>query len=155
MTRLQPGQPAPEIRLLDQDQNAFQLSSLRGRTVLIYFYPKADTPGCTTQSRALQDALPELEARGVTVVGISPDEPEKLRAFADKYGLTFRLLSDPDHEVAEQWGTWGEKKMYGRSYMGIIRSMFLVDPEGNLQGVWYKISPKKTVPTALKALDQS
>jgi peroxiredoxin Q/BCP len=148
---LKPGDKAPDFTLLDQHGEPFTLStSLEQRQVwhLIYFYPKADTPGCTTQACGLRDVAPELG--GTVVLGVSPDRPPALERFDTKYGLGFPLLSDPDHAVAEAWGTWGEKKNYGRTYLGIIRSAFLVDREGRIAEAWYKISPKDT-PTKLKA----
>lgn len=143
---LEPGDRAPGFTLPDQHGQEVALSSFEGRPVLVYFYPKANTAGCTTQACGLRDILPAL---GTTaVVGISPDPPQRLAAFDDKYGLGFTLLSDPDHHVADSYGVWGEKRMYGRAYQGIIRSAFLVDEHGELARVWYKISPKAT-PTKL------
>ncbi|HUF33293.1 MAG TPA: thioredoxin-dependent thiol peroxidase [Acidimicrobiales bacterium] len=139
---LEPGDKAPAFTLTDQTGEPVRLSSFKGRKVLVYFYPKADTPGCTTQACGLRDVLPELG--DVAVVGISPDPPEKLQRFDDKHGLGFTLLSDPDHAVAEAYGAWGEKSMYGRKYQGVIRSAFLVDEKGKLVEVWHKISPKDT-----------
>jgi peroxiredoxin Q/BCP len=147
---LKPGDKAPAIDLLDQHENRVQLSSLKGRKVLVYFYPKADTPGCTTQACGLNDVLGDI---GDTVVlGISPDQPSKQLKFAEKYSLGFQLLSDPEHAVAEAYGVWGEKKNYGRTYMGIIRSAFLIDEQGKLAEVWYKISPANTPKNLLAAL---
>jgi peroxiredoxin Q/BCP len=147
---LSPGDKAPDFTLLDQDGNEVKLSSFRGRKVLVYFYPKADTPGCTTQACELRDACGDL---GDTVVlGISPDKPAKQKKFDDKYGLGFPLLADEDHAVAEAYGVWGEKKNYGKTYMGIIRSSFLVDEQGRIAEAWYKVSPKDTAPKALAAL---
>ena len=147
---LKPGDKAPDFTLLDQNGEPFSLSkSLKTRKVwhLIYFYPKADTPGCTTQACGLRDAAPDL---GDTVVlGISPDAPAKQKKFDDKYGLGFPLLSDEDHAVADAYGAWGEKSMYGKKYQGIIRSAFLVDQKGNIEQAWPKISPKDT-PLKLK-----
>jgi peroxiredoxin Q/BCP len=145
---LSPGDPAPDFTLPDASGEDLALSGFRGRKVLVYFYPKADTPGCTKQACGLRDALPELG--GVAVVGISPDKPAALAKFDTKYGLGFPLLSDADHAVAEAFGVWGEKKNYGRTYMGIIRSAFLVDEEGRIEQAWPKISPADT-PTKLKA----
>jgi thioredoxin-dependent peroxiredoxin len=117
---------------------------------LAYFYPKADTPGCTTQACELRDASPKL---GDTVVlGISPDAPNKQAKFDEKYGLGFPLLSDEDHAVAEAYDVWGEKKNYGRTYMGIVRSAFLVDEKGKVEEAWYKVSPKATAENLLNAL---
>ena len=152
---LKPGDKAPDFTLLDQHGEPFTLSaSLKQRKVwhLIYFYPKADTPGCTTQACGLRDVLGDLEGRAV-VVGISPDKPEKQAKFDAKYGLGFPLLSDPDHEVAEAFGSWGEKSMYGKKYMGIIRSAYLVGPDGRLLQAWPRISPKDTPKNLLAALD--
>lgn len=147
---LQAGDKAPAISLLDQDEATVKLSGFKGRKVLVYFYPKADTPGCTTQSCALRDIKGDV---GDTVIlGISPDLPAKQKKFDDKYDLGFPLLSDPEHTVAEAYGVWGEKKNYGKTYMGIIRSAFLIDEKGKLAEVWYKISPKDTPTNLLKAL---
>jgi thioredoxin-dependent peroxiredoxin len=148
---LTPGDQAPAIDLLDQHGARVVLSALEGRKVLVYFYPKADTPGCTTQACGLNDVLGEI---GDTVVlGISPDPPAKQLKFAEKYSLGFQLLSDPDHAVAEAYGVWGEKKNYGRTYQGVIRSAFLVDETGTVAEAWYKISPANTPKNLLKALD--
>lgn len=148
--KLSPGDRAPAFALVDQSGAKIRLSSFKGRKVLVYFYPKADTPGCTQQACGLRDIL---DAIGDTaVVGISPDAPEKQRKFDDKYGLGFPLLSDPDHATAEAYGVWGEKSLYGRKFMGIIRSAFLVDEKGKLEQVWYKISPKDTPKKLLQAL---
>jgi peroxiredoxin Q/BCP len=145
---LSPGDPAPDFTLPDAGGEDVALSGFRGRKVLVYFYPKADTPGCTKQACGLRDALPELG--DTAVVGISPDKPAALARFDTKYGLGFPLLSDADHAVAEAYGVWGEKKNYGRTYMGIIRSAFLVDEDGRIEQAWPKISPADT-PTKLKA----
>jgi peroxiredoxin Q/BCP len=152
MRRLEPGDPAPAFTLPDQAGRLHSLSDHRGRKVLVYFYPKADTPGCTTQSCAVRDAREDLAALGVDVLGISPDAPEAQAAFDAKYGLGFPLLSDPDHAVAEAWGVWGERSLYGKTFMGIIRSAFLVDEEGRISHAWYKVAPGETVPKALAAL---
>ena len=120
--------------------------------LLAYFYPKADTPGCTTQSCAVRDAREDFSGLNLAVVGISVSGVQDQDAFDKKFGLGFPLLSDPDHAVAEAWGTWGEKSLYGKKYKGVIRSSFLVDEEGRIVDAWYKVSPKDTVPKALKAL---
>lgn len=144
------GTSAPKIKLLDQNGESVALSSLKGRKVLVYFYPKADTPGCTTQSCGLRDIAGDI---GETViVGISPDAPAKLKKFDDKYSLGFTLLADEDHAVAEQFGVWVEKSMYGRKYMGVQRSSFLIDENGKVERCWPKISPKDTPTELLKAL---
>jgi len=146
------GHAAPPIQLLDQDGESVDLATFRGRNVMVYFYPKADTPGCTTQACALRDIRPQL---GDTVVlGISPDKPAALARFAAKYDLGFTLLSDVEHQVAEAYDVWQEKKNYGKTYMGIVRSAFLVGPDGDLREVWYKISPKDTPTKLLEALVQ-
>jgi thioredoxin-dependent peroxiredoxin len=144
------GATAPAFNLADQEGEKLRLSSLKGRKVLVYFYPKADTPGCTTQACGLRDVLGDIG--DTVVIGISPDEPARLRKFDDKYSLGFPLLADPDHAVAEKYGVWGEKSMYGKKYMGIIRSAFLVDEKGKIAEAWPKISPKDTPKNLLKAL---
>jgi peroxiredoxin Q/BCP len=147
---IEEGTSAPKIKLLDQNGESVALSSLKGRKVLIYFYPKADTPGCTTQSCGLRDIAGDI---GETVIiGISPDAPAKLKKFDDKYSLGFTLLSDEDHAVAEEFGVWVEKSMYGRKYMGVQRSSFLIDEKGRVERAWPKISPKHTPTELLKAL---
>jgi len=146
----QEGSAAPNIKLLNQDGDTVALSSFKGRKVLIYFYPKADTPGCTTQSCALRDIAEEIG--DTVIIGISPDAPAKLKKFDDKYSLGFTLLSDEDHAVAEQFGVWVEKSMYGRKYMGVQRSSFLIDEKGRIERAWPKISPKDTPTQLLKAL---
>jgi peroxiredoxin Q/BCP len=144
------GKTAPDFTLLNQREEQVHLKDLRGRNVLVYFYPKADTPGCTTQACGLRDVAGQI---GDTVVlGLSPDKPAKLAKFDDKYGLGFALLSDPDHATADAYGAWGEKSMYGKKYMGIVRSAFLVDEKGRISHAWPKISPKDTPTNLLKAL---
>ena len=150
--RLAPGDPAPEFTLLDADEKEVSLSSFRGQRVIVYFYPAAMTPGCTKQACDFRDSLAELNSAGITVLGISPDKPAKLAKFRDKEGLTFPLLSDPDHAVADAFGVWGERKMYGKTYMGIVRSAFLIDERGTISQAWYKVSPKDTPTNLLKAL---
>jgi peroxiredoxin Q/BCP len=147
---LKPGDKAPAIRLSDQSENTVKLSDFKGRKVLVYFYPKADTPGCTTQACELRDASPQLG--DTAVLGISPDPPSRQAKFDEKYGLGFPLLSDEDHAVAEAYEVWGEKKNYGRTYMGIVRSAFLIDEKGKIEEAWYKVSPKDTAGNLLKAL---
>lgn len=149
MARLEPGHTAPPFELADQHERQVSLADLRGRKVLVYFYPEADTPGCTTQSCSLRDHRQDLAGIGTEVIGISPDMPDKQLAFDRKYGLGFPLLSDPRHDVAEAWGAWGEKKRGG---IGIIRSSFLVDEEGRIERAWYAVTPQDTVPNALAAL---
>ena len=148
--RLSPGDPAPAFTLPDQSGQPVTLEGFRGRRVLVYFYPKADTPGCTAQACGLRDVRSQIGA--TTVVGISPDPPKRQAAFDAKYSLGFPLLSDPDHAVAEAYGVWVQKSMYGRSYMGIERSAFLVGEDGLLDQVWYKVTPAATAENLLKAL---
>lgn len=147
---LEPGKKAPAFTLADQSGEKVRLKDFEGRKVLVFFYPKANTPGCTTQACGLRDVVGEIG--DTQVIGISPDRPEAQRKFDDKHSLGYPLLSDPEHEVADKYGVWGEKKMYGKSYMGIIRSAFLVDEKGKLEEVWYKISPKDTPKKLLAAL---
>ena len=152
MAQLKEGSKAPAFSLEDQEGNTVKLADFNGRKLLVYFYPKADTPGCTTQSCSVRDSKKDLAKLGVDVVGISPDKPSKQLAFDQKYGLGFPLLADVDHAVAEKYGVWGEKVNYGRTYMGIIRSSFLIDENGKIERAWYKVSPKDTVPNAEAAL---
>lgn len=140
--RLKPGERAPAFTLPDADGRTVDLGSFRGRKVVVYFYPAAMTPGCTTQACDFRDNLSSLQAAGVDVVGISPDEPAQLRKFRDKEGLTFPLLSDPDHSVHDAYGTWGEKQSYGRTSVGVIRSTFIVDEDGVLEKADYGVRTK-------------
>ena len=147
---LAPGDNAPDFTLLDQHGEPVELSALRGRKVLVYFYPRADTPGCTTQACGLNDVLGDIG--DTAVLGISPDKPAKQLKFAEKYGLGFPLLADEDHAVADAFDVWKEKKNYGRTYMGIERSAFLVDERGKVAEAWYKISPADTPKKLLAAV---
>jgi peroxiredoxin Q/BCP len=147
---LDPGDKAPSFALKDQDGKTVKLSDLKGRKVLVYFYPKADTPGCTTQACELRDVSGDVG--DTAIVGISPDPPAKQAKFDTKYGLGFPLLADEDHSVAEAYDVWGEKSMYGKKYMGIVRSAFLVDEKGKVEQAWYKVSPKDTATNLVKAL---
>jgi peroxiredoxin Q/BCP len=147
---LRPGDKAPAFALSDQHGKKIRLSQFKGRRVLIFFYPKALTPGCTTQACGLRDVADQV---GDTVIlGISPDTPDKQLAFDEKHGLGYPLLADTDHAVADAYGVWGEKKLYGRAYMGIIRSAFLIDGKGRIEQAWYKISPKDTPKRLLAAV---
>jgi thioredoxin-dependent peroxiredoxin len=152
MTRLEAGDAAPPFALQDQRGTTVRLEELRGGKILVYFYPEADTPGCTVQSCDLRDHRQDLAGIGAEVVGISPDMPDAQLAFDRRYDLGFPLLSDPDHSVAEAWGTWGEKTRNGKTSVGIIRSSFLVDEDGRIERAWYGVSPEDTVPKALAAL---
>jgi peroxiredoxin Q/BCP len=149
-TKLAPGAKAPAFTLVDQDGSKVRLSEFKGRKVLVFFYPKADTSGCTQQACGLRDVADEIE--DTAIVGISPDEPARQKKFDDKYSLGFTLLADTEHKVAEAYGVWGEKTNYGRKYFGIIRSAFLVDEKGKIEQAWYKISPKDTPKKLLQAL---
>jgi peroxiredoxin Q/BCP len=137
--RLAPGDEAPDFTLSDADGNEVTLSSLRGQRVIVYFYPAAMTPGCTKQACDFRDSRADLAAAGTTVLGISPDKPEKLARFREKEGLNFTLLSDPDHEVLEAYGAYGEKKLYGKTTVGVIRSTFVVGPDGRLEQAQYAV----------------
>ncbi|KQR98922.1 peroxiredoxin [Williamsia sp. Leaf354] len=137
--RLQAGDPAPAFTLPDADGNPVSLSDHLGRQVIVYFYPAASTPGCTKQACDFRDNLAELEGAGITVLGISPDKPEKLATFRDAESLTFPLLSDPDKTVLTEWGAFGEKTMYGKTVTGVIRSTFLVDPDGTIAVAQYNV----------------
>jgi peroxiredoxin Q/BCP len=152
---LKPGDKAPDFTLLDQHGEPFKLSkSIKGTKAahLIYFYPKADTPGCTTQACGLRDIAGEVG--DTVIIGISPDPPARQARFDEKYGLGFGLLADEDHAVADAYGVWGEKSMYGKKFMGIVRSAFLVDAKGKVAEAWYKVSPKDTPTNLLAALDE-
>jgi thioredoxin-dependent peroxiredoxin len=152
-TVLQPGDRAPAFTLPDQHGDKVKLSDFKGRRVLVFFYPKASTPGCTTQACGLRDVADEIG--DTAVVGVSPDTPERQAAFDEKYALGFPLLADTEHAVAEKYGVWGEKKLYGRTYLGVIRSAFLVGPTGRIEQAWYKISPKDTPKKLLRALAEA
>jgi thioredoxin-dependent peroxiredoxin len=151
---LSEGDKAPAFALPDQNGETVKLSDLRGETVVLYFYPRADTPGCTTQACGVRDRSAEYEAAGARVIGVSPDEVEDIDKFAGKYGLGFTLLADADHAVAEKYGAWVEKSMYGRKYMGVARATFIIDPKGKIAKVFPKVQPKKHDDLVLKALDQ-
>jgi len=146
------GEPAPDFELPDQDGNVVHLSELRGRNVVLYFYPKADTPGCTTQACGVRDRSADYSAADAVVLGVSPDPPAKLRRFADKHGLAFTLLGDEDHSVAEAYGVWVEKSMYGKRYWGNERTTFVIDPEGKIASVLRKVKPAEHDDAALAAL---
>jgi peroxiredoxin Q/BCP len=146
------GDSAPDFTLRDQRGEEVTLSALRGETVVLYFYPRADTPGCTTQACGVRDRQEEYAAAGARVIGISPDQVDAIEKFAGKYDLGFTLLADPDHAVAEAYGTWVEKSMYGKKYMGVARATFIVGPDGKIAKVFPKGSPKKHDELVLKAL---
>lgn len=136
------GTLAPDFSLEDDSGKPVSLSSFRGKTVVVYFYPKDDTPGCTKEACGFRDANDLFLAKGAVVIGISPDKPASHGKFRAKYGLPFALLADPDHAVLEAWGAWGEKAMYGRTYMGVVRSTVIVAPDGTVKKVFPKVSPE-------------
>lgn len=137
--RLEPGSLAPAFSLVDQDERSVSLKDLRGGRVILFFYPEAMTPGCTTEACDFRDSLAPLQAAGYTILGISRDEPEKLRRFRERDGLTYDLLSDPDHGVHDKYGVWGEKINYGKTFMGVIRSTFVIDEEGRITQALYNV----------------
>jgi len=146
------GAQAPDFELPDQEGEPVRLSALRGRTVVLYFYPRADTPGCTTQACSIRDRGPEYAAAGAKVLGVSPDPVTKVKRFHDKRSLNFTLLADADHGVCDDYGVWVEKSMYGRRYMGAQRSTFIIDRKGVIRHVVEKASPKTHDDEVLKAL---
>lgn len=149
---LKKGDAAPGFELPDQRGDKVRLSDFRGRKLLVYFFPKANTSGCTAQAESVRDAGPHLENLKVSAVGISPDPVRTQKGFDEKHGLGFPLLSDADHSVAEHYGVWQEKTLYGKKSWGIVRSSFLIDEEGKVLGSWYKVKPEETVPLALAAM---
>jgi thioredoxin-dependent peroxiredoxin len=149
---IEPGQPAPDFELPDQDGTPVQLSGFRGRRVVLYFYPKADTPGCTTQACGIRDHQPDYDAAGATVLGVSPDPVADVKRFHDKQGLTFTLLADEDHAVAEAYGVWVEKSMYGNTFMGNERTTFVIREDGVVGDVLRKVKPKEHDGLVLGAL---
>jgi peroxiredoxin Q/BCP len=150
---LETGDNAPAFTLTADDGREVSLSDFRGLKVVVYFYPKADTPGCTRQACAVRDVYPKIENEDVVVIGISPDPPEALREFRDKYDLPFILLSDPDHKVAEAYGAWGEKKAFGKAYEGIIRSHYAIDENGKIADFEVRVKPEKTADLALHLIE--
>jgi len=146
------GRPAPTFTLPSDSGEDVSLESFRGTPVVLYFYPKDDTPGCTAQACGIRDAWGEFEGRGAVVLGVSPDSPKKHLKFREKYGLPFALLADEDHSVAELYGTWVEKSMYGKKYMGIERSTFLVDAAGNVAKIMRRVKPAEHADDVLAAL---
>jgi peroxiredoxin Q/BCP len=149
---IEPGQPAPDFELLDQDGEPVRLSALRGKPVVLYFYPKADTPGCTTQACGIRDHRADYAAAHAVVLGVSPDPVKAIKKFADKHGLEFPLLSDSEHTTADAYGVWVEKSMYGRTYWGMQRATFIIDGEGVVRHVIPKVTPKTHDDEVLAAL---
>jgi peroxiredoxin Q/BCP len=150
MSTLKPGDPAPAITAVDQDGNAFSLDALKGGKVVLYFYPKDDTPGCTKEACSFRDHHERLRAEGYAIVGVSPDSPAKHRKFIDKYGLPFTLLADEDLTVTKAYGAWGRKKFMGKEYDGVLRSTFLIDADGRIERVIEKV---KTAQAAEQVLE--
>jgi peroxiredoxin Q/BCP len=150
----QVGDKAPEFELLNQDGETVKMSDFAGQTVVLYFYPKADTPGCTIQACGIRDRSGEYEQAGAVVLGVSPDQPKELRKFADKFDLPFTLLSDPDHSLAEAYEVWVEKNRYGRTYFGNERTTFVIDGDGKIARVFPKVSPKTHDEVVLEALGE-
>ena len=152
MEKLKPGDRAPSFELKDQDERIVKLSDFEGRKLLLYFYPRAETPGCTTQACSIKDSLQEFADISLSSVGISPDTPQAQKKFDTKHCLGFPLLSDPDHAVAEEYGAWGQRTMYGSSTMTIIRSAFVIDEHGKIIETFYDVKPEETVPRVLGAI---
>ncbi|MBI2580096.1 MAG: thioredoxin-dependent thiol peroxidase [Candidatus Aenigmarchaeota archaeon] len=140
--KLKPGDKAPDFKLPDADGNIVRLSDFRGQFVVLYFYPKDDTPGCTTEACEFQKDERKFQTKGVKIIGISPDPPESHRKFVEKYGLRFTLLSDEGHKVCEKYGVWVEKNMYGRKYMGIARTTFIIGKDGVIKRIHEKVKPE-------------
>ena len=153
MAELKPGDVAPDFTLRDQRGKNVSLADYRGRKLLIYFYPKADTPGCTKQAVCIRDERLAFTNKKLSVLGISPDLPERQKRFDEKFQLDFPLLSDPDYSVAKAYGVWKEKSLIGMNFLGIIRSSFLIDERGKIVEAWYKVKPKNTAPYALETVD--
>ena len=153
MSELSVGQPAPDFTAVTDTGETVKLSDFRGKRVVLYFYPKDDTSGCTTQACGFRDNYPVIEEKNAVVLGVSPDGVQSHQKFKTKYELPFTLLVDEDHAIAEAYGVWGEKSMYGKSYMGIVRSHFIIDEEGKIADTQYKVSPKDSVARAVDALN--
>ena len=149
---IEPGEQAPDFELPDQDGEPVKLSSLRGKPVVVYFYPKADTPGCTTQACGVRDHESDYAAKGAVVLGISPDTVAKVKKFHDKQALNFRLLADEGHAVADSYGVWAEKSMYGKTYFGNERTTFVIDGAGKVATVLRKVKPAEHDELVLAAL---
>jgi peroxiredoxin Q/BCP len=151
---IEPGDAAPDFELPDQDGRAVKLSDFRGQSVVVYFYPKADTPGCTTQACGVRDHRADYAAAGATVLGISPDPVAKVKKFHEKEALNFALLADEGHAVADSYGVWAEKSMYGKFYKGNERTTFIIDPDGKVAEVLRKVKPAEHDELVLKALQE-
>lgn len=152
MSTLAVGAKAPTFSAPDQSGKIVSLSDFAGQTVILYFYPKDDTPGCTMQACAFRDEYPAITQKGAVVIGVSPDAPKKHTQFIEKFSLPFTLLADTDHKIAETYHTWVEKSMYGKKYLGVERSTFVIDPEGKLKAVYRKVKPSEHIPEVLAEL---
>ncbi len=155
MSKLKPGMPAPDFETVDDQGRTVRLSDLRGKKVVLYFYPKDDTPGCTKQACSFRDNYQVLQEKGVVVLGVSPDGVESHRKFKEKYNLNFPLLADEDHAISEAYGVWGEQSLYGRKYMGVKRSQFVIDENGIILDAKYGIRPDDSVPRALEVIESA
>jgi peroxiredoxin Q/BCP len=153
MTELKAGDPAPDFETQDENGNAVSLQALSGKRVVLYFYPKDNTTGCTAQACGFRDAYPQIEDKNAVVLGVSPDSARSHQGFKSKYQLPFPLLLDPDHRIAEAYGVWREKSMYGRKYMGILRSHFVIDEQGKLSAVQYNVKASDSASQALASLN--
>ena len=151
---IEQGATAPDFTLPDQEGEPTSISQFRGRPVVLYFYPKADTPGCTTQACGIRDHRADYERAGAVVLGVSPDSVKDVKKFADKQSLDFRLLADEDHAICDLYGVWGEKSMYGKTFFGANRSTFIIDPDGTVAKVFPKVSPKTHDEIVLAALGE-
>jgi len=150
---LKPGDTVPDFELPTDTGEPLKLSDLRGRRVVLFFFPKADTPGCTKQACGFRDRFPRIETANATVLGLSPDQPKALAKWKKKEDLPYTLLSDPEHEVAEAFGAWGEKSMFGKAYMGILRGHAIIGPDGTIEDLRLNISPDESVEEAVKFID--
>jgi peroxiredoxin Q/BCP len=150
---LKTGDTVPDFELLTDIGEPLKLSDLHGRRVVLFFFPKADTPGCTKQACGFRDRFPRIETANATVLGLSPDQPKALAKWKKKEDLPYTLLSDPEHEVAEAFGAWGEKSMFGKAYMGILRGHAIIGPDGTIEDLRLKISPEESVEEAVKFID--
>ncbi|GAB1422259.1 thioredoxin-dependent thiol peroxidase [Anaerolineales bacterium] len=146
------GDLAPDFELVNQDGKLVKLSDFRGKKVILFAYPRAATPGCTTQACGFRDEMPQIDAQGTVVLGISPDVPEDLKAWKEDEKLPYDLLSDPEHRVLEAWGAWGERSLYGRKFMGVIRSHWVIDEDGKILDQQIKVSPTQSVAKALRVI---
>lgn len=153
MSKLQTGDMAPDFEAVTDSGDSVKLSDYRGQRVVLYFYPKDDTSGCTTQACSFRDNYDEIQEKNAVVLGVSPDGVESHQKFKSKYDLPFTLLVDEDHSIAEAYGVWGERSMYGRKFMGITRSHFVIDEEGKIVDTQYKVSPKESAPKAMNVLE--